>query len=163
MKTRILLSLLFILASYPFLTSSSCESDPTGPGNGDTDAPFVVQVSPIQNDTDVAVDATVTITFNEAMAAGSAAGHVTVSPGPVGALTWSDNKTLQVAHTNWPTGTQVTVTAGTGLTDAAGNGLAAAFAWSFWTATDAVILQNTMPVNGATGVPINSTVWLQFS
>ncbi|MFH1845561.1 MAG: Ig-like domain-containing protein, partial [bacterium] len=47
--------------------------------------------------------------------------------------------------------------------DAAGNGLAAAFAWSFWTATDAVILQNTMPVNGATGVPINSTVWLQFS
>jgi len=163
MKTRILLSLLFLLASFPFLTSSSCESDPTEPGGNDTDAPLVVQVTPAQDGTDVAVDAAVTITFNEAMAAGSAAGNVSMSAGAVTATSWTDNKTLQVTHGDWPAGTQVTVTAGTGLTDAAGNGLASAFAWSFWTATDALILQNHLPTNSATEVPINSTVWLQFS
>jgi hypothetical protein len=142
---------------------ASCSSDDGTTPAEDTDAPVVVQVDPAQGETDVALGEEVTIVFNEDMAAGSAAGNVAFSHGTITDQTWLDDKTLEISHDPWDEGIHVTVTAGTGLTDVAGNGLEQAFAWSFWTWTDDVVLLNTLPADGAVDVPINTQVWLQFS
>ncbi|MBU1495108.1 MAG: Ig-like domain-containing protein, partial [Actinobacteria bacterium] len=156
--------ILTLFALLPLLAMlASCSSDDTTTPDEDTDAPVVVQVDPNQDETDVAVGEDVTIVFNEDMDPATADGNVTLSHGTITDLDWLDDKTLEVAHGDWPEGTEVTVTVGTGLADVAGNALAQAFAWSFWTWTNDVILQNTLPENGATGVPINTQVWLGFS
>jgi len=161
MSTRrfILLALLLGLA----LAAASCGDDNPAEPAADTTAPLVVNVHPSQDDDDVDLDEAVVIAFNEDMAPATTTGLVTLSHGTVTGLTWTNARTLEVAHTDWPEGTEVTATATTGLTDAAGNALASAFAWDFWTWTDEVLLLNTTPDDGATGVPYNTTVWLQFS
>jgi hypothetical protein len=111
----------------------------------------------------VSLDQDLTVSFNEDMGAASAASHVTLSHGTVSSAVWTDARHLVVAHTAWPEGTEVSATIATGVADAAGNGLAQAFTWSFWTWTDEVLLQATTPHQGATGVPINAQIWLQFS
>jgi methionine-rich copper-binding protein CopC len=141
---------------------SCSEDDATSPAE-DTTAPLVVGVTPQQNQTNVALDESITVTFSEDMAPGSAAGQVTLSHGTVSGTDWTDARHLVVEHSAWPQGTEVTVTVGAGVTDVAGNGLAQAFAWSFWTWTDQVLLLATNPAQGATDVPINSQIWLQFS
>lgn len=155
----ILLALLLGLA----LALASCsDDDPTDPAT-DTTAPLVVSVNPTQDDDHVSLDEELVIVFNEDMDPASATGSVTLSHGTVNDLDWTDARTLVVSHTDWPEGTEITATATVGLTDEAGNALAAAFAWDFWTWTDEVLLLNTEPDDDAVGVPINTTVWLQFS
>lgn len=138
MKIARNLTVLLLLALLALL--ASCSSDDTTTPAEDTTAPVVVQVDPAQAETNVAVGEDVTVAFNEDMAAGSAAGNVTLSHGAITDQTWLDDKTLEIEHSDWPEGTEVTVTVGTGLTDVAGNALAQAFAWSFWTFTNDVIL-----------------------
>ena len=156
---------LLLLALVPLLAlMSSCSSDDsTTPEEEDTTAPIVTQVDPQQDDTNVPVGEGVTITFSEDMDPATANGNVLLSNGTITGFDWLDARTLGIGHTAWPEGTEITVTVQTGLTDEAGNDLAAAFAWSFWTTTTDVILQNTLPDDGATNVPLNSTVFLQFS
>ncbi|MDO9172321.1 MAG: Ig-like domain-containing protein [bacterium] len=155
----ILLALLLGLA----LALASCsDDDPTDPAT-DTTAPLVVSVNPSQDDDDVSLDEELVIVFNEDMDPASADGSVTLSGCTVTDTDWTDARTLVVSHTDWPEGTEITATATVGLTDEAGNALATAFAWNFWTWTDEVLLLNTTPDDDAVGVPINTTVWLQFS
>ncbi len=155
----ILLALLLGLA----LALASCsDDDPTDPVT-DTTAPLVISVNPSQDDDDVSLDEELVIVFNEDMDPASADGSVTLSDGTVTDTDWTDARTLVVSHTDWPEGTEITATATVGLTDEAGNALATAFAWNFWTWTDEVLLLNTTPDDDAVGVPINTTVWLQFS
>ncbi|MBK6901202.1 MAG: Ig-like domain-containing protein [bacterium] len=154
-----LLALLLGLA----LAAASCSDDDPADPAADTTAPLVVSAHPAQGEDDVDLDETVIIAFNEDMAPATTAGLVTLSHGTVTGLTWTNARTLAVEHTDWPEGTEVTATATTGLTDAAGNALGAAFAWDFWTWTDEVLLLGTTPADGAVNVPINTTVWLQFS
>ncbi len=151
-----------LLAAMLVLVSCS-DDDPASPPADDTTAPLVVGVAPSQGHVDVDLDADVTITFSEDMDPTSAPGQVTFSHGTVSDTEWSDARHLVVEHTAWPAGTEITVTVGTGVTDAAGNGLAQAFTWSFWTWTDEVLLQATSPDDDDTGVPINTQIWLQFS
>jgi hypothetical protein len=156
---------LILIALVPLLAlMSSCSSDDgTTPEEDDTTAPLVTQVDPVQNETDVAVDEDVTITFNEDMDPATANGNVSLSVGTITDLDWPDANTLEIEHADWPEGTEVTVNVGTGLTDEAGNALANAFSWSFWTFTSDVILLNTLPIDGATAVPLNSQIYLEFS
>lgn len=154
-----LLALLLGLA----LAAASCSDDNPAEPAADTTAPLVVSAHPAQGEDGVDLDETVIIAFNEDMAPSTTAGLVTLSHGTVTGLTWTNARTLEVSHTDWPEGTEVTATATTGLTDAAGNALASAFAWDFWTWTDEVRLLSTTPADGAVNVPINTTVWLQFS
>ena len=55
-----------------------------------------------------------------------------------------------------------TATITTGATDSAGNPLAANYSWSFTTATQPVVV-STVPMNGATGVPLNQVLSATFS
>ncbi len=156
------LGLLALLLAAMLVLVSCSEDDPSSPAE-DTTAPLVVGAAPSQGHIDVALDQDLTLTFSEDMAADSAAGRVTMSHGTVTDVTWTDARHLVVEHSDWPEGTEISVTVGTGVTDVAGNGLAQAFTWSFWTWTDEILLQATSPDDEDTGVPINTQIWLQFS
>jgi hypothetical protein len=150
-----------LLATMLMLVSCSEDSPPEQAQ--ETTAPVVVGAIPVQGQTDVGLTQTITISFSEDMDPASATGHVTLSHGTVNDIEWTDARNLVVGHTAWPEGTEVTVTVGTSVTDVAGNGLAEVFSWTFWTWTDDVLLQDTSPAQGTTGVPINTTIWLRFS
>lgn len=155
---------LLLLTLVPLLTlMSSCSSDDGTTPEEDTTAPIVTQVAPQQDETDVAVGEDVTITFSEDMDPTTATDNITLSEGTINGFNWTNAHTLEISHSDWTEGTEVTVTVGTDVTDTSGNGLETAFAWSFWTTTTDVILQNTLPDDGATDVPLNVTVFLQFS
>lgn len=128
-----------------------------------SDVPQVVQVYPSANDSGVDVDEQVRIVFSEAMDPATATGNVTLSSGAVSGLSWFDARTLLIDHADWGNGELVTVTAGTGLTDLSGTGLAAPFAWSFRTWTNDVILESSLPADGAVDVATNPQIQLRFS
>lgn len=162
MKHWRMLAMLALFSALALL--GACDSDDgTTPGETDTTAPLVTLVSPAQNETDASVDETIVVSFSEDMDPDSATGNITLSSGTLGALSWSDAQTLNIAHTDWSDGTEITVTVGTGLADEAGNTLAEAFTWSFWTYTNEVLLLNTMPEDGDVDVVVNTQIWLQFS
>jgi hypothetical protein len=94
----------------------------------------------------------------------SAAGQVTLSPGTITSLTWTDeDHTLQVHHDTWDPGVEVTVTVGTGLKDVAGNALEAAHEASFRIYIDQVLAVNNYPDDGAQDVLLNGLVNVQFN
>ena len=80
-------------------------------------------------------------------------GAVTLSAGTITATDWANDRTLQVEHDDWSEAAQITVTVGTGLTDVAGNPLAAEHAFSFWTESPGqLLLLETTPADGATDI-----------
>ncbi len=163
MKNWRLLTLLALLPLLAMFGACSSDDGTAPPEEEDETAPLVVQVAPAQDATDVSVGAALEITFNEDMDQDSANGNVNLSNGIVSGYDWTDARTLTVGHTAWDEGVEVTATVGTGLTDEAGNALAEAFSWSFWTYTDDVQLLNTLPDDGDTGVALNAQIWLEFS
>lgn len=137
---------------------------PGDPRLADTTPPLVAGAQPTAGAIGVAGDASITVTFNEAMDPASATGQVTVSSADSLSLNWIDTRTLSITHAPvWGAGVQIQVTLGTGFADAAGNHLAAAYAFSFFTQTSAVLLLATDPLDAATGVNRSANVRLQFS
>lgn len=161
-KSVILLAWLAVLA----LALGACSDSSTTPEDDrtDTTAPLVAGTSPSQGQVNVAADATITVTFNEAIDQASVAGQVTVTPGGAGAITWLSDRQARIAHVSaWAEGAQVTVTLGTGITDLAGNHLASPHAFSFFVQTSALTLLATEPAEGAVGVNRSASIRLQFS
>jgi hypothetical protein len=168
MLPRPVLLLLVLLLSAALVAgcSDDDDDDPTGPGGGgddDTTAPLVTSVRPATNETGVAADQPVTITFSEDMDTASDTGQITLSPGAVTSQTWTDARTLVVAHDGWPEGATVTVTVGTGLTDAAGNALAAEHVVTFYVESGDLLLLASDPADGATDVGRSVVISLLFS
>jgi hypothetical protein len=139
----------------------------------DTTAPSISARSPAISATNVALGANVTVTFSEAMAAASitsstftlrdAAGNAV--PGAV-----SYNATTRVATYN-PTGNlalsggtvyTATVSGGAGgVTDVAGNALAANSAWIF--TTTAPVVSTLVPASGATAASRTANITAAFN
>jgi methionine-rich copper-binding protein CopC len=158
--------MLFTLTGLLALGLMACSSDddPVNPGGGgDTTAPQVAGIDPTNGETGVGQTQDIVITFSEAMDPATAAGHVTLSAGAVSDLTWDDDRNLRVEHSAWAEGVQVMVTVTAGLTDAAGNTLAAAFTSSFWVFSSSLQVLETNPADGATGVNRSSSVQVLFS
>ena len=143
----------------------ACSDDPADPGGGgaDTTAPTVAGVSPSNGSTNVGDSEPLVITFNEAMDPDSDDGAVTLSHGTISSQTWTDSRTLTVAHTDWPEATRVEMTVGTGFADVAGNHLAAALTVGFWTESTTLAFLDSDPASGATNVNRNASVMLLFS
>lgn len=161
-KSMILLAWLAVLA----LALGACSDNSTTPDDDDTEttAPLVAGTSPSAGQVNVAPDATITVTFNEAINQASLAGQVTVSPGGAGAFTWLTDRQVSIANpSGWAEGVEVTVTLGTGITDLAGNHLASPHVFSFFVETNALLLLDTEPAAGATGVGRSANIRLQFS
>jgi methionine-rich copper-binding protein CopC len=131
--------------------------------------PTVTGTSPVDGATSVPVNSTVTFTFNEAVNVTATAFTLecptgtptpfTLTPAPPGGAT---TFTL-TPSADLPAGTVCTATAvASQIADASGTHLAADDAISF-TVDTAPTVTSTSPVNGATAVPLGSTVSFTFS
>jgi methionine-rich copper-binding protein CopC len=141
----------------------------------DATPPTVTAVSPANDATNVATNATIQVTFSEAMDASTIIpANITLKNTGTSAavtVTVAYNAATQVA-TITPTAslsnlTNYTLTVGTGVKDAAGNPMAAPFVSKFTTAPVPDIIRPTIvgrsPAPGATLVAANATVQVTFS
>ncbi len=133
--------------------------------------PGVVSVTPLQGAANVAVNATISATFSQAMAPASInTGTFTVAAPGGNAVTGnvSLDSTGRIA-TFVPLGgalafsTTYTATITAGATNTSGTPLVANYVWSFTTITPPPMVVATIPVDGATGVPISQVVRVSFN
>jgi hypothetical protein len=132
----------------------------------------VIATVPVNGATGVPVDQVLSATFNQAMNCATlsspAATFRVTGPGAAtvaGAVTCSGAVTTFTPANPLEVNTLFTATISTGAKDLAGTALAANFMWSFRTGPGpaAPTVISTVPVNGATGVPINQTLSATFS
>ena len=133
--------------------------------------PGVASVTPLQGAANVPVNAPITTTFSMAMSTGSISGttFTVAAPGgvPVAGSVTLDPTDLIATFT--PTGgvllnsTTYTATITTGATSSFGTPLIADYVWSFTTITPPPMVVSTVPVNGATGVPIGQVLRVRFN
>ncbi len=162
-KRRCLPAIIGLLAITVLLAACGSDDPTTPPPATDTTAPLIVATGPESGEIAVSVDDSVFVMFSEAMDPTTAAGNVSLSSGTITGSIWYTDRVLAIGHGDWATGTEVTVTVGTGLADVAGNALAAAHVFSFWTETADLLLLASTPADGATGVNRDASILLVFS
>jgi hypothetical protein len=137
-----------------------------------TPPPLVIATVPVNGATGVPVDQVLSATFNEAMNCATLSSPATTftvtGPGVTavagtvacsGAVATFTPKNALAFHTLF------TATIGIGAESLAGTSLAGNYAWSFMTAAAPAppTVISTVPVNGATGVPVNQALSATFS
>jgi len=150
---------------------SACSSDDDdedgmmdpGDGNSDTEAPEVVQVFPPDGQMEMTPGEPIMIQFNEPMDPASANGQISMTHGNVLDFYWSGDAILNIDHEGWPDATQVAVTMGTGLADAAGNQLAAPLTLTYWTMANELAVLDHTPAAGAADINRATFIDLLFS
>ncbi|MBA7669352.1 hypothetical protein ES703_77482 [subsurface metagenome] len=127
----------------------------------DTTAPTISSTSPVADATNVAVDTTVSVTFNEAMESST----ITTSSFTLDSVSGSvsyDSGTYTATFTpsaNLAYNTTYTATLSTAITDAAGNPLAAEYSWSFTTVVgEGVIVSIDAPDTAAPGSDFTANI-----
>ena len=139
-----------------------------------TPPPAVIATVPTNTATGVLVTQAITATFNEAMNCATLASPATTftvaGPGTAavaGIVTCAGSAATFTPATALAVNTIYTATITTGAQDPAGAGLAGPYVWTFRTApaTNPVppTVISTVPINFATGVPINQAVSATFS
>ena len=130
--------------------------------------PTVIATVPANGATGVPANQVLTATFSKAMNPATITGTTFLLKAGATAVagTVTYNATGSVASFT-PTvpltyNTVYTATITTGATDATGDPLAANYVWSFTTSVQPVVL-STVPLNGATGVPLSQVVSATFS
>ncbi|MDP9037712.1 MAG: Ig-like domain-containing protein [Acidobacteriota bacterium] len=128
--------------------------------------PTVVSTVPANAATGVPASQVVSATFSTAMNPGSINGttfKVSSAGGAVaGTVTYSGTVATFTPTAPLAYNTLYTGTITTGAVDVAGDPLAANYVWSFTTAIRPAVV-STVPLNGATGVPINQALSATFS
>ena len=139
----------------------------------DTTPPTVSATAPANVATGVALNSSISATFSKPMTNATlttasftlitTSGSAAIS----GGVNISGNTATFTPSAALSGSTQYTATITTGAQDAAGNALGANFTWTFTTAaapdTTPPTVSVTSPVNGATGVALNSSVSATFS
>jgi CSLREA domain-containing protein len=122
----------------------------------DENAPAVMTVSPPDGALDVAVDATVVLTFSEPISVPTFA--YAVAPDPGGwAESWGSNDTVvSLTHDDFAYGTTYTATI-TAAEDRPGNPMAAPYAWSFSTVAEPCDPMETVTVEGPASLRVGET------
>lgn len=131
--------------------------------------PTVVTVTPAPGATSVPIKQVLTATFSKAMNPATITPatfllNVTGGAAVSGVVTY--NATTFVAtfapNVNLAYNTQYTATITTGVTDSTGDPMAANYPWSFTTGVGPIVIA-TVPVNGATGVPLTQVLSATFN
>jgi Ice-binding-like/Bacterial Ig-like domain len=130
-------------------------------------APFVVSTTPANLASGVPVTSIVTATFSETMNASTInSGTFTVAPPsgvPIGGtVTYSGVTATFTPAAPLLLNTIYTGNVSIGAKDPAGNALAAGYSWTF-TTVGVPTVTSTIPVNHATGVPLNQAISATFS
>jgi hypothetical protein len=150
---------------------TGCAKNPLGPDTTDTVKPTVVSTVPAGAATGVAVNASLTATFSEAISTATVStATFTLKQGatPVPCVVTYANKVATLNPTGDLAGfTTYTATITTIVKDLAGNSLAVNKTWSFTTGatpdTTAPVVNSTLPVDLAAGVAIAGNVTATFS
>ncbi len=130
-------------------------------------APTVVSTVPINGATAVAPNTAIAATFSEAMNATSINGTTFTVTGPgatpvAGAVTYAGTTATFTPPAVLATNTLYTATITTGAKDPTGAALASNFVWTFTTAPPPAVTA-TVPVGGATDVPLNQKIAATFN
>ncbi len=138
----------------------------------DTTAPSVDFTTPADAATGVTINTAIAATFSEAMEPSTiTTSHMTLTgPGATsvtGTVAYANNIATFTPTANLSVGTAYTATITTAVQDAAGNGMASDFTWSFTTNTSSDLtapsIVSTNPANVAVGVPINKSINATFN
>ncbi len=147
--------------TWTFMTGTATDITP----------PSVSSTNPVNGATGTAVNGSVSATFSEAMNAGTITGSTfTLMQGatPVaGNVSYAGTTATFIPSANLAYSTTYTASVTTGVMDLAGNALAADYTWTFTTGPAPDITPPTVsitsPVDGATGVAVNTSVSATFS
>ncbi|MDR3750675.1 MAG: Ig-like domain-containing protein [Terracidiphilus sp.] len=128
-----------------------------------TATPTVTAVSPLNGATAVPIAQVLSATFSEAMntATLNAATFTVTGPGGVtvaGAVVPSSTGVTFTPTVNLAYSSSYVATITTGAEDLAGTGLATNYVWTFTTLSPALAVVSTLPLNTATGVPVDQTI-----
>src|SRR5580692_7430585 len=169
---RIAASILFFSALMIAGCGGGGGSSNGGGGGMTTSPPLVTATAPASAATGVAVNSTVTATFNEAMNAATitsatftlaAQGGGAVS----GSVSYASNVATFTPSSALAYSTQYTATITTGAQSTGGTALSANDSWSFTTAAapppPAPTVMAVTPLSGATGVSITAALTATFS
>jgi YD repeat-containing protein len=157
------------LSGNPLVCAVLCNISFTTGTTANTTGPSVLGVSPANGLTGMPINAQAVIQFSEPVDA-LTINHVTLSNGGtvnvLSTLTNANQTLTLVPVVPLNTGTTYTVTV-TGVQDLSGNALTASSTTKFTTGAGADLTPPTVttvsPASGATGVPTNSVIQLQFS
>jgi hypothetical protein len=132
-----------------------------------TPPPAVVSTIPTSGAVNVAIGQAVSATFNEPMNSATINGSTFTLTGPGGAvagtLTYSGVTATFTPAVALDFSTVYTATVTTGAQDLAGAALTANYVWTFTTITPPPVVIATVPVNGATGVPVTQVLAATFN
>lgn len=139
-----------------------------GCGQETVTVPLVVSVTPAQGATNVAINTTVGATFSMAMNPTTLSASTFTVTGPsgaavAGAVTYSGTTATFTPSAVLAYSTLYTATITTGAKNPGGVSLLAAYVWTFTTITPPPTVLSTVPVNGATNVPISQILSATFS
>jgi Bacterial Ig-like domain len=138
----------------------------------DTTPPTIASTTPANGATSVALSSAISVTFSEAMTTSTlnttSFTLVTLVGGtPVsGTVNASGSNATFTPSAALASNTQYRASISTAARDAAGNALAASFAWTFTTVltdTTPPTVASTTPANGATSVALSSAISMTFS
>jgi hypothetical protein len=130
--------------------------------------PAVIATTPVNTATSVPIAQVLTATFSMAMDAATINGSTFTLTGPGGAAVAGTVAYNGVTATLTPTAalaysTLYTATITTGSTNLAGTPLTSSYVWTFTTITPPPLVLSTVPLNGATGVPVSQVLNATFS
>jgi len=162
LKKSVLLVALITMTALFGCSSDDDPTDPGGGGPGDTAAPRVIDVFPMDGMLMVQTLGEIMIFLDEPMDPASSAGQITMSHGTLISADWAFDSILMINYSGWPQGTRVTVTLGTGLKDTAGNGLKSPVVLSFGSWSDNLFVFGTSPASGAVDINRAATIELDF-
>jgi len=132
-----------------------------------TPPPAVIATVPANGATSVPIGQILSATFSEAMNAATISGSTFTVTGPggavAGAATYNGVIAVFAPTAALAYNTLYTATITTGATSVAGTPLPANYVWTFTTITPPPLVVATVPVNGATGVPINQVLSATFN
>ena len=133
-----------------------------------TPVPAVIAVVPLNGATNVPVSQVLTATFNEPMTPNTLTAATFTVKGPgetavAGTVTYSGVVATFTPTANLANSTLYTATITTGVYDPQGQELPANYVWTFTTNTPSPAVISTIPVNAATGVPLNQVLSATFN
>jgi hypothetical protein len=139
-----------------------------GCGQETVTVPSVVSVTPAQGATSVAVNTTVGATFSMAMNPATLSASTFTVTGPsgaavAGAVSYSGTTATFTPSAVLAYSTVYTATITTGAKNPGGVSLLANYVWTFTTITPPPTVISTVPVNGATNVPVSQILSATFS
>ena len=138
-----------------------------GCGQETVTIPGVVSVTPAQGATDVVINTTVTATFSMAMnpSTVTTSTFTLTSPGGAvaGAVTYTGTVATFTPAAVLAYGTTYTATITTGVATPGGAGLIGNYVWTFSTVAPSPTVISTVPLAGATGVPVSQVLSATFS